>query len=167
MPKEVSIVQDKAKAIEIIKGVCKWLDSTGREVDDWWNADKMDEHFFDEYAQDSDFYVLEVDGEPAATAIIQAKQNMQDWSAIDGDSETRAIYIHYLCVDRRFAGQGYAQMLMDHAKELAGRNNIKLLRLDTNYDKPKLKKLYEDYGFKNVKVLDEPAHRTVLYELNL
>lgn len=59
-------------------------------------------------------------------------------------------------------------MLLDLAKEIAREKSKSLIRLDTNADEPKLRELYEDYGFKAVKELDEEdGHRTVLYELCL
>jgi ribosomal protein S18 acetylase RimI-like enzyme len=166
MYEEVQIVKSKAKAIEIIKDVSWWLKSSGKEVSEWWDPERIDHHFFDEYAKDSDFYVLEVDKTPVATAIIQEDQKLQDWSSVDDVVKRKAIYIHYLSVDRRFAGEGWGYKLIDHAKEVGKAKNIRLLRLDTNYDQPKLTQLYEDYGFQRVKILDEDGHRTVLYELH-
>ncbi len=134
MDEDIRVYQDKAKAIKIIKDVSRWLRESGKEVSEWWDADKIDEHFFDKYAKDTDFYVLDIDGIPAATVILQEQQNLQDWSEVDGVSKPTALYVHYLSVDRKFAGSGASYMLLDVAKREAKSRGLSRIRLDTNAD---------------------------------
>src|SRR6185312_11334614 len=100
-------------------------------------------------------YVVLVKGVPAAAAIIQEHQTLQDWSAVDGGTEPKALYVHYVAVARDFAGQGLPKAMLEFAASLARDKGITTLRLDTNADEPKLRGIYESCGFNEVTVLNE------------
>ncbi|MBI2798249.1 GNAT family N-acetyltransferase [Candidatus Saccharibacteria bacterium] len=161
------VIQDAPRAIEVIKNSAQWLVDSGKENSKWWDPAKLSLNFFCPYAKADEFYVLLVDNQPAAAVILQAKQNMQDWSAVDGSSKPKALYIHYVAVHRDFAGQNLVKHLMDFATKLAKKQALQALRLDTNANEPKLCDLYEGLGFKRVKVLKEEGGATVLYEKRL
>lgn len=161
------IIVDKAKAIKVIKNAGQWLKDSGREVSFWWEPSNLDSDFFSKFAKDNEFYVVLENGKPVGAAIIQEAQNLQDWSSVDVESYTPAIYLHYLAVERDWAKKGISDSLLDVAKEIAKAEDVNLVRLDTNADEPKLRGVYEDYGFKPVKELDEGDHRTILYELKV
>ncbi|KAJ5259396.1 hypothetical protein N7478_012377 [Penicillium angulare] len=61
------------------------------------------------------------------------------------------LYIRLLVTDRQCAGHGIGKRLLDHARELASRAGISLLRVDCYAgDDGKLVKYYESQGFERV-----------------
>lgn len=163
---QISIQNDADRAVEVIRHVGAWMRDSGlTNYSEWWDPDNVSTEMLSQYAKPDELFVLTVDGQPAAAAILQPEQSLQDWSAIDGDNEPpRAMYIHYLAVERNFAGRGLASSFMDKAMELAQEHEATVLRLDTNADEPKLCALYEGLGFKRVGTVQEDHHSTALYE---
>lgn len=161
---EVPVNPDMDAAIGLIKDVATWMNGVGLVHNEWWHPDNMNSEFFGQYASPDEFFVAKVDEQPAAAAIIQPEQTLQDWSSVDGDSHPPALYIHYVAVERSFAGRGLPGILLRHAEDLARQRGIPVLRLDTNADQPKLRRIYEDAGFEAVRILQEEHGNTVLYE---
>ncbi len=166
-----TVENNQIKAIEVIKHAGECLKQSGKDVSYWWDPKNLSASFFNDFSKPEEFYVMVKDGKTAGAVILQTEQTLQDWSSVDGVglvNRSRAVYVHYLAVEREFAGKGISQMLLDFAKKLTREKNRYLIRLDTNADEPKLKELYEGYGFKAVGELDEEdGHRTVLYEMYL
>ena len=54
--------------------------------------------------------------------------------------------------------------MVDFAKNLAKKNKVRFLRADTNAEKLKLRKIYEDLGFKLAAEEQEDYRKTALYE---
>ena len=102
----------------------------------------MNLDFLGQYAKPDEFFVAIVEGRPAAAAIIQQEQTAQDWSSVDKGSPPKAMYVHWIAVEREFAGKGLPTILINHAEKLALENDISVVRLDTNSDEPKLFNLY-------------------------
>jgi hypothetical protein len=71
-----------------------------------------------------------------------------------------------LCV-YRIAGQGLPQLMVDFVAQKAKEQGVSLLRADTNASENKLRKVYQDLGFKLVKILDEDYRKTAFYERDL
>lgn len=153
-------------SIQIIKEAGAWMKEFKPDsFNEWWDPEKVNSKMFKPYAKPEEFYVLYIDHEPAATAIIQQKQNMQDWSSVDGNTERQdAIYIHYVAVSRKFAGQGLVAKLIEKAREIAKKNQATVLRLDTNANESKLCQLYEGLGFVQVGKDKDGDHVSALYE---
>lgn len=165
----ISFSSDIEAATEVIRHAGAWMrDSNLSNYSDWWDPDQVSADMLRKYAEPDDFYVVEVDGHPAAAAILQSEQSMQDWSAVDKDNEPpKAIYMHYIAVEREHAGQGLVGDLVSKAAQLAKKRGASLLRLDTNADEPKLCSLYEGLGFVRVGTEQEEAHTTAFFEKNI
>ena len=58
-----------------------------------------------------------------------------------------SLFIHKLAVVRRFAGQGIADAMIDHAKAMCMGRGIAVLRLDCHGARAKLRAVYERNGF--------------------
>ena len=98
---------------------------------------------------------------------MQLNQNSQDWHCVDKNKPSTAMYIHWLCVDRQFAGRGISKVMIDFAEHQAKNQNIKLLRVDTNADEMKLRHIYEDLGFHLVAIEQEDYRKTAFYQKNI
>lgn len=151
-------------AIFVMRKAGQWLVDSGKNPSKWWQLDNLNKDFLLQYATPEEFYVLYKDNVPAAAAILQLTQNSQDWERVDHGKPQPAFFIHWLCVDHAFSGQGLPQKLVDYAAQKAKENNIALLRVDTNASETKLRELYEELGFQLVGIVDEGYRQTAFYQ---
>jgi GNAT superfamily N-acetyltransferase len=61
--------------------------------------------------------------------------------------EPAAVYLHRIAIRRSFAGRGIPQIMLTWAVEYARSLGKKFLRLDCEANRPKLRLLYESFGF--------------------
>ncbi|MBU1326846.1 GNAT family N-acetyltransferase [Patescibacteria group bacterium] len=158
------IHQDINKAILIVRDAGRWLKESGKNPSKWWLLKNLNKKFLLKYAKPEEFYVALVDNKPAAAAVLQFSQKAQDWKSIDKDKLKSVLYIHWLCVHRKFAGKGFPKIMVDFAEKLAKEKNVKLLRADTNAKEMKLRKIYEDLGFNFVGVEQENYRHTAFFQ---
>ncbi|MBI3290411.1 GNAT family N-acetyltransferase [Candidatus Microgenomates bacterium] len=144
----MEIIRDMDGAISVMHEVSAWMEKNGMNPSVWWQPGNMNADFLLQHIEPNEFYVSLVDGKPVASVVLQDSERNQSWKSIDGDNPQKALYIHWLCVARDFASQGFSGKMVEFAAEEAGRRGLKLLRLDTNADEEKLCKLYESLGFK-------------------
>jgi len=149
--REIKIVQDVDQAIMVMRDAGRWLEESGKNPSKWWQLKNLNKKFLFQYTKPEEFYVVLVDDKPAAAAILQFSQ--------------KTLYIHWLCVARRFAGQGLPKIIVDFAKKLASEKNIKSLQADTNADEAKLRKIYEDLGFRLMAIKQEDYRKTAFYQI--
>ncbi len=163
----VEVVQNMDLAIPVMQEAGKWLQESGKNPSKWWLPENLNPKFLLQYAKEHEFYAAIANDKLAAAAIFQLSQSAQNWHNIDIDNPQPALYIHWLCVSRTFAGQGLPKIMIDFAAGLAKENNIQLLRADTNAEIIKLRKIYENLGFSLVSIEDEDYRRTAFYQKKL
>lgn len=144
---EAVIIQDTDKAISVMYEVANWMKDKGIPLSKWWRPQNMSRAFLLQHAEPEEFYVAMVADQLAGSVILQETERNQSWRFIDGDVSKQALYLHWLCVARKFAGQGIPRVIVDFAVNEANKRGLKLLRLDTNAKEEKLCKLYESLGF--------------------
>ncbi len=66
------------------------------------------------------------------------------WRDRDQDD---AIYLHRIVVNPKFRGQKQFEKILNWAKQLAGQNNLKFVRMDTWADNKKIIDYYKLFGF--------------------
>lgn len=103
------------------------------------------------------------DGEPVATLVLQREDPWVWPEARPGE----ALYVHRLSVAPGFTGRGLAARLLDHAVRETRGAGRPFLRLDTGADRPKLRALYEGYGFRFVEEKPRTHYVAAKYELAL
>jgi len=144
----INIVQDVDKALTVLRDAGTWLETSGKHPNKWWQPQNMNRDFMLKQAEPNEFYIALVDNAPAACVILQDTQRNQDWEYIDKGEDVRALYIHWLCVARKFAGQDLPKVMIAFAAEFAKKNKLSLLRVDTNAKEKKLMEMYERLGFR-------------------
>lgn len=162
--KEPLIIQDANKAILVMQNVAKWMRKSGKPKSQWWEPENMNSDFLFKHIEPDEYYVAIIDGKPAASVILQDSERNQSWKPIDGNDPKKALYVHWLCVSREFAGKGYARLMVDFAANEARKKGFKLLRLDTNAKEKKLCDLYEGMNFQLMGVEQEDNHKTAFYQ---
>ena len=84
-------------------------------------------------------------GEEAAGVVRFQLEDDEFWPDDPGD---HAAYIHRLGVRAKYRGAGISQALMSWARAEARRLGRRVLRLDTDADRPRLRAVYERFGFR-------------------
>ena len=161
----IKFIQNVDKAIEVMRDAGKWLKESGKKPSKWWQLKNLNRKFLFQYAKPNEFYVGLIDGKPAVAAIFQINQNAQDWKSVDKNKPNPALYIHWLCVNRDFSGKNLSKYMINFAVKKAREQNIKFLRVDTNAEEVKLRKIYEKLGFTLMAVEQEDYRKTVFYQM--
>lgn len=159
----ITVVQDMDKAVAVMREAGNWLLTSGKNPNKWWHPDSLTTDFLLRYVKPHEFYVITVDGISAAAVVLQITDTPQ-WNHIDGDHPKRALYIHWLCVARKFAGKGMPSRLIALAEATARDKKLRFLRVDTNADEPKLRRMYESWGFVGIAERNEGYRKTIFYQ---
>lgn len=162
--KSIKIIQNVDQAISVMRDAGKWLLESGKKPSKWWQLQNLNRKFLFRYVKREEFFVGLVNNKPAVAAILQIDQKAQDWKSIDKNAPQLALYIHWLCVHRQFAGMGLPKAMINFATRLAKERNIELLRVDTNAKEMKLRKIYENLGFRLVGREQEDYRKTAFYQ---
>jgi len=89
------------------------------------------------------FFIAECDGEAAGVMKFQLEDG-QFWPDVP---QSESAFVHRLAVKRRFAGGGISSALLSWAVERARSLHRDYLRLDCEASRPKLRAVYERFGF--------------------
>jgi GNAT superfamily N-acetyltransferase len=89
------------------------------------------------------FFIAECDGEVAGVVKFQL-EDREFWPDVP---QTESAFVHRLAVRRRFARRGISSALLSWAVERARSLRRDYLRLDCEVSRPKLRAVYERFGF--------------------
>ena len=129
-------------AIEsLLLEAARWVDALGEVM--WEEGELAPERLAGEAAA-GQFFLARVDGEPAGVIRFQ----LEDPLFWPDRPEGEAAYVHRLAVSRRFKGQGVSSALLQWAAGRARACGRPLLRLDCDASRPRLRALYERFGFR-------------------
>jgi GNAT superfamily N-acetyltransferase len=117
-----------------------WVDALGVVM---WDEGELDPGRVVREVAAGQFFIAEVDGEPAGAVRFQLEDQLF-WPDLQGDDSA---FIHRLVVRRRYKGIGVSTTLMEWAVARARSMGKRFLRLDTDASRPKLRELYERFGF--------------------
>ena len=131
---EAAVIQD------MLEEAAKWVDALGVVM---WDESELDAGRIARETAAGQFFVAEIDGDPAGAVRFQLEDQLF-WPDLDGDDSA---FIHRLVVRRRYKGLGVATALMGWAVSHARSMGKRYLRLDTDASRPKLRELYERFGF--------------------
>lgn len=131
---EAAVIQD------MLGEAARWVDALG--VIMWDEGELAPERIVREVVA-GQFFVAEVDGEPAGAVRFQLEDQLF-WPDLTTDDSA---FIHRLVVRRRYSGLGVSTALLAWAVSHARSMGKRYLRLDTDASRPKLRELYERFGF--------------------
>ena len=145
---------------DILVEASRWVDSLGVVM--WEEGELLPEHIARETAS-GQFVVAEVDGDAAGVIRFQLDDQLFWPDLPQGESA----FVHRLAVRRRYKGQGVSTALLawsvDRARALGKRH----LRLDCDECRPKLRTLYERFGFQFHSFRQVGAYYVARYEYPL
>jgi GNAT superfamily N-acetyltransferase len=133
-PGEVSSVS------AVLGEAAAWLESRGMPL---WDDDELDPAAI---AADVNAgrYVLALSG---GTAVGTARVTLEDPEFWPEDTNGAGVYVHRRAVRRAHAGGGVSRALLEWAAALAQQLGRNVLRLDCDAKRPRLRAVYERFGF--------------------
>ena len=135
---------DYQTALDILRETALRLKDEGRQM---WNPDTITEANIITDLTRHGTYVVYADDTPAATFILQWEDPLY-WPEFAAEVSG---FLHKLAIRRAFAGQHLFVHILDFCKQECLKKDIHTLRLDTDFQRPKLMQFYEKHGFSQVK----------------
>jgi GNAT superfamily N-acetyltransferase len=124
----------------MLEEAAMWVDALGVIM---WEEGELAPGRVDSEIADGLFFIAEVSGDPAGVVKFQLEDRLFWPDLIEDESA----FIHRLVVRRRFKGLGVSTALMQWAVSRARAMGKRHLRLDCDASRPKLRQLYEEFGF--------------------
>ena len=101
-----------------------------------------------------------LDGTPAVACIL-LDHDPYFWP---GASAGEALYLHKLAVHPGWQGRGLAHAMLHAAVQEVRRTGGQFLRLDTDFLRPKLRAVYEEFGFRYMGEKQNERYHFALYQ---
>jgi GNAT superfamily N-acetyltransferase len=127
---------------DILGEAARWLTEAGMTM--WRDNELTAARITDDVAANL-FFLAEFDGEPAGTIKFQLEDPLF-WPDLP---QGEAAYIHRLAIKRRFAGTGVSNALMQWAVDRSRSLGRRYVRLDCEASRPRLRAVYERFGFRH------------------
>ena len=134
--------RDTETISSILSEAAQWLIQSGTPM---WKGDELSPPNIANDVAKGLFYVAEFNGEIAGTIKFQLEDTLF-WPDV---SQSESAYIHRLAVRRRFAGGVISSEMMRWAVERARGLGRRYLRLDCEASRTRLRKVYEQFGFRH------------------
>jgi GNAT superfamily N-acetyltransferase len=153
-------LEDSDTISSILIEAAQWLEQRGIAM---WRMQELKPERIAESVAEGLFFVAEQDGETAGTIKFQLTDPAFWPDVQEGD----AVYIHRLAVRRRFAGGSTAAALLDWATERCARLGRRFVRLDCEASRPRLRAVYERFGFRHHSDRQVGQYFVARYELDV
>lgn len=135
-----AVPTDAATVQGMLEEAARWVDALGVVM---WDEGELASARVDREIAAGLFFIAEIDGDPAGAVCFQLEDQLF-WPDLAGDDSA---FLHRLVVRRRYKGHGVSTALMQWAVSRARSIGKTYLRLDTDASRPKLRQLYEGFGF--------------------
>jgi GNAT superfamily N-acetyltransferase len=133
--------QDAEAVADILKEAARWLEQAGMPL---WREGELELARIARDVNAELFFLAEYSGGSAGTMKFQLEDSILWPEARLQD----AAYIHRLAVRRRFAGTGLSTALLRWAVDRTQTLGRRYLRLDCDASRPRLRAIYERFGFR-------------------
>ncbi|MBX9255212.1 GNAT family N-acetyltransferase [Desmonostoc muscorum CCALA 125] len=134
-------IQDTVIVSDILLEAALWLQQRGIPL--WRDSEVSPENISEDVANGL-FFIAEWAGEPAGTIKFQL-EDLLFWPDI---SQQESAFVHRLAVRRRYSGGKVSSALLTWAIEQAQTLGRLYLRLDCDASRPRLRTVYESFGFR-------------------
>jgi GNAT superfamily N-acetyltransferase len=133
-PYEAALVSD------ILGEAARWLDQRGMRL---WRDDELLPSAIASDVAAGLFFLAECGGEAAGTVRYQLEDQLF-WPDIP---QEQSAFVHRLAVRRRYAGSGVSGAILHWAVDRTRSLGRRYLRLDCDASRPRLRAVYEQFGF--------------------
>lgn len=154
MESQIVIHQATTNDVVLIQGILKqtaqWLKSIGSTQ---WSEilEGKDNHNTPLAIERGEVYYATMDNQVAGMFILWNKQSSWDKEMWGYDHNQEWLYLHRVNIVREYAGTSVAQQMIEEAKKVAVKKQVKGIRLDCMAEKNYLNNLYQGVGFTFVK----------------
>ena len=152
---------DTRALVETLTEAADWVERLDGTT--MWVEGELEEHRVRAEAEAGMFVVAEIDGHVVGAIRFQLEDQLF-WPDLDGRDSA---FVHRLAVRRAHAGQGISVALLQWAVERARSLHKRYLRLDCDADRPRLRELYEGFGFRLHSYRQVGAYSVSRYELDV
>lgn len=152
--------EDAESVADILKEAARWLERSGMSL---WQQDELNAV---NIAEDVTLglYFLAVD---KGYAVGTLRFQLEDPTVWPDALPQQATYIHRLAVRRHYAGTGLSTTLLRWAVDRTRVLGRKYLRLDCVATRPRLRAVYESFGFHFHSVHEFGPYRVARYEYDV
>ncbi|MER3483302.1 MAG: N-acetyltransferase [Meiothermus sp.] len=147
-------------AAEILIEASNWAIAQGQPL---WNPAMFTEGWALNGVERGELY-LGWQRDEAVGTITYQHEDKAYWPDVP---EGESAFFHKLAVRRSAAGTGVSKALVGWAIEKARAEGKRYLRMDTHFDRPKLRAYYENLGFQYVEEKWIEPYHLALYEMRL
>lgn len=144
MPDKVHIRQAMPQDARVVAGIlteaAKWLEQSGMPM--WKESELAQESIASDIAAGL-YFIADCSGEAGGAVRFQ----LEDSVFWPDEPRPDAAYIHRLAVRRRYAGTGLSTAILSWAVERTRGMGRRFLRLDCEASRPRLRQVYESFGF--------------------
>jgi GNAT superfamily N-acetyltransferase len=133
--------QDAQEVSDILKEAARWLEQMGMPL---WQQSELEPARIAADVSAKLFFLAECSGDTAGTMKFQLDDPLFWPDASQGE----AAYVHRLAVRRRYAGSGLSTELLRWAVDRTRALGRLYLRLDCAASRPRLRAIYERFGFR-------------------
>ena len=133
---------DSVTVSEILSEAARWLDQKGIPM---WRAGELLPAHVTGDIEAGLFIIAECDGVAAGVVKFQLTDRLF-WPDV---YQEQSAFLHRLAVKRRFAGGGISSALLRWAVQRTHSLGRKHLRLDCEASRPRLRAVYERFGFRH------------------
>ncbi|MEH2348386.1 MAG: GNAT family N-acetyltransferase [Nostoc sp.] len=134
-------IQDTGIVSDVLLEAALWLQQRGIPL--WRDSEVSPENISEDVAKGL-FFIAEYDGEPAGTIKFQL-EDLLFWPDI---SQEESAFLHRFAIRRRYSGGKVSSALLTWAIERAQKLDKRYLRLDCDASRPRLRAVYEGFGFR-------------------
>ena len=132
---------DVATIESLLREAAAWVDALGVVM---WEAGELERDEIERDVSSDQFFVAEVDGDPAGIVRFQLEDELF-WPDLPPG---RSAFVHRIVVRRAYKGTGVSAALLQWAADRALSLGLDHLLLDCDANRPKLRLLYERFGFR-------------------
>ena len=133
---------DTPALVETLTEAATWVEQMDGTV--MWVEGELEEHRVRAEAEAGMFIAADENGTIVGAIRFQLEDQLF-WPDLDGSDSA---FVHRLAVRRSHAGQGISTALLQWTVDRARSLGKRYLRLDCDADRPRLRTLYERFGFR-------------------
>jgi GNAT superfamily N-acetyltransferase len=134
--------QDAQLVSDILTEAAQWLEKSGMPM---WRADQLDPASIVADVAAGLYFLAQNGEDPAGTVRFQ----LEDVTFWPDALPQEAAYIHRFAIRRQYAGTGASTALLRWAVERTRQLGRRYLRLDCLESRPRLRAMYESFGFRH------------------
>ncbi|MCC5624060.1 GNAT family N-acetyltransferase [Nostoc sp. CHAB 5715] len=135
-------IQDTVIVSNVLLEAALWLQERGMPL---WRDSEVSPESISQDVANGLFFIAEWAGEPAGTIKFQL-EDLLFWPDI---SQEESAFLHRLAIRRQYSGGKVSSALLTWAVEHAQTFDKRYLRLDCDASRPRLRAVYEDFGFRH------------------